>query len=125
MGNLGQALKALCLGASAVMLNSPLAGTDEAPGQRVLVDGRWMKMHHSQDPAQVMCEAKMKHTNAAAIPHNVSNLVPWQGSARALLRYFLHGLKCGMQDLGLETIEKLHDALDKGRLRLECRSAFA
>jgi len=71
-------------------------------------------------------EAQMKHNDLHSHPpHSVSTGVAWQGSARALVRYLIHGLKCGMQDLGIKSIEQLHAALDKGELRLECRSAFA
>jgi len=123
--NGSQLLKALALGASAAMLAEPLAGTEEAPGQKVLENGSWIKLHHAAEPLYAMREAQLKHELHSHVPHHVSSGVPWQGSARALLRYLLQGVRHGMQDLGLRSIAALHIALDKGELRLECRSAFA
>lgn len=125
--NTGHIMKALGLGASAVMLCDHLAGTDEAPKGNV----------HSGDfgayPAQatrhVMGPGKNKASRSRGSPAvsswNQGSVVGGKGSAKALVPYLLHGVRCGMQDLGVQSIPDLHKQLEEGGLRMECQTALA
>mmetsp|Transcript_76795 Transcript_76795/g.248863 ORF Transcript_76795/g.248863 Transcript_76795/m.248863 type:complete len:546 (+) Transcript_76795:32-1669(+) len=121
----GHALKAICLGASAVLLSEPLAGTDEAPGAQVLRDGTWMKLQHSEEPLRALRSRLSAKHMPDSIPRHISRAVPCQGSVTGLVPYMLQGIRAGMQDLGLKSLPELHKALDGGDLRLECRSPLS
>merc|ERR1712194_130386 len=62
-----------------------------------------------------------------------SGVIPWhqgtpvgsKGSARVLAQYLIHGLRCGMQDMGVQSIPMLHKNLEEGSLRMECQTAHA
>jgi len=123
--NVGQLLKALALGASTVMIDEPIAGTDEAPGMQVFEGGTWMKLHHSASPLQSMRHRLPPKHLPDAVPHHVSSLRHCQGSVKALVPYILQGLRYGLQDLGIQNFQDLHKALDEGDLKLECRAPFA
>mmetsp|Transcript_23267 Transcript_23267/g.51067 ORF Transcript_23267/g.51067 Transcript_23267/m.51067 type:complete len:490 (-) Transcript_23267:182-1651(-) len=96
--SLGQAMKALALGTSAILLASPLVGTDEASSN-----------------------SKQDASSRSGLAQSVAS----QGSVKGLIGYWMRGLLAGMQDLGVPNITALHKALDDGDLRLECRAPFS
>jgi len=123
--NVGQVLKALALGASTVLLDDLIAGTDEAPGMQVLEGGTWMKLHNGTVPLQSMRHRLPPKHLPEAVPHGVSAMHHCQGSVKELVPYILQGLRCGFQDLGISNLPDLHKALDDGELLIETRSDFA
>jgi len=134
ISNVGHVLKALCLGASTVVVSGLLAGVDEAPGRRYVSEGGCvLQMHQaSPEPAQVSQEAlsvgdysgRFDPGRAGVAPRVVSTTVPCQGPAKLLCPYLARGVKCGMSDLGIRSVTELHTAMMSGQLRLECRCAF-
>jgi len=136
MRHAGDVLKALCLGASGVMLREPLAGADEAPGREQINGGLLQKLHGGGEQAGAV--AAMRHEVCAGgiigsrsqfprdvVQRNFCEPSYTAGSVRALIPYIAQGVLQGMRDLGLGSIAAAHEALASGELRMECRSAFA
>jgi len=141
--NAGQVLKALCLGASSVMLTDMLAGTDEAPRKPYVIfnsDGgaEAVKVHHGIEPVRSIQQVGAK-ASASANPQNElhvpapATVVPThagrpeqsKGSARSMINYTVEGVKAAMMDLGLQSIPDAHKALNEGDLKMECRCTFS
>lgn len=122
--SIGHAVKALCLGASAVLLCEPLAGTDEAPGAGVLRHGARFKLSHGAEPIGGYRAGLSAKQTASVVPLSFGRAVCQQGSVRGLLPYLCQGLRAGLQDLGAQSIPALHQALDNGELRVEVRSPY-
>eukprot|EP00931_Biecheleriopsis_adriatica_P087056 TRINITY_DN61579_c0_g1_i1.p1 TRINITY_DN61579_c0_g1~~TRINITY_DN61579_c0_g1_i1.p1 ORF type:complete len:513 (-),score=95.05 TRINITY_DN61579_c0_g1_i1:39-1577(-) len=119
-----QALIALGLGASAVMLQEPLAGCEEAPGAGQATPA----LHHSTSLVpKVAVQHKLPRPaeRKSTVPRTVATPVASKGSVRAYLLWLLSGLQGGMRDLGFRTLKELHKGLDSGKLRLECRLPYS
>lgn len=119
----GHALTALSLGASTVMLGELLAGTEEAPV------GYRQPIHHSHNSNSKVAVRALNAGWSSCVPkvssRKVAVEVSHKGPVRAFVPYFLAGIGAGMRDLGFQTISELHAAMEDGRLRMECRSAFS
>uniref|UniRef100_A0A7S1SA44 CBS domain-containing protein n=1 Tax=Alexandrium catenella TaxID=2925 RepID=A0A7S1SA44_ALECA len=132
--NAGHVLKALCLGASTVMIGEPFAGTDEAPGRSFVCDGQLVKLHNPRENGlQAMRHAmapggligsRSRHSTAV-ITRALGEPIPSRGSVRSLAHYLMQGVQHGMRDLGLQTIPDLHKALDNADLLLEVLTPHA
>lgn len=147
--NSGHFLKALGLGASALMLGgSLLAGADEAPGAGFWQNGAEMKLHHAVDPVHALREIHhmpdvLQHLQKLPnLPDGAGTPLPGraacrrgqahaaftvarQGAVRNMVPYLLQGLHAGMLDVNILSIPALHKALLVGDLRLETRCPFA
>jgi len=102
----GDVAKAIAAGAHAVMLGSMLAGTDEAPGEEVLKDGRRYKLYRGmgslgamrqgsadryfQDPDKGETEAKK------LVPEGIEGMVPYKGPVADVLYQIVGGLRSAM-----------------------------
>ncbi len=113
----GDIVKALAAGANAVMLGSLLAGTDEAPGEMIEVDGKMYKSYRGMGSI-----AAMKKGSAARygqqyqagkskqlVPEGVEGLVPHRGPLADHLHQLIGGLRAGMGYLGARTIAELQE----------------
>jgi IMP dehydrogenase len=110
----GDVAKAIAAGAHVVMIGSLFAGTDEAPGEIILYQGRSYKMYRgmgsigamragSKDryfQAEVASEAKL-------VPEGIEGRVPYRGSLSQSLYQLIGGLKAGMGYTGCHTIDEL------------------
>jgi IMP dehydrogenase len=111
----GDVTKALAAGASSVMLGNMLAGTDEAPGEVVLYQGRSYKVYRGMGSLEVMKEGKSRDRyfqDAAApesklVPEGIEGMVPYKGSVAPIIQMLVGGLKSGMGYAGCRTIEDL------------------
>ena len=111
----GDVAKAIAAGAHAVMLGSMLAGTDEAPGEEVLKDGRRYKLYRGmgslgamkqgsadryfQDPEKGETEAKK------LVPEGIEGMVPYKGPVADVLYQIVGGLRSAMGYVGAPDIE--------------------
>ena len=111
----GDVAKAIAAGAHAVMLGSMLAGTDEAPGEEVLKDGRRYKLYRGmgslgamkqgsadryfQDPEKGETEAKK------LVPAGIAAMVPYKGPVAEVLYQIVGGLRSAMGYVGAPDIE--------------------
>jgi len=125
----GHIVKALCIGASAVMMGSMLAGTEEAPGEYFFQDGVRLKRYRGMGSIEAMEKGSEKRyfaTDAKVkVAQGVSGAVVDKGSMRNYFPYLTKGIKHGMMDSGISSVAKLHEALVKGDLRFELRSPAA
>ncbi|MCS3900795.1 IMP dehydrogenase [Methanococcus voltae] len=118
----GDVAKAIAAGASAVMLGSLLAGTDEAPGQLITINGRKYKQYRGMGSLGAMCGssgnvadryfqksdgAHMKHTKL--VPEGIEGAVPYKGSVSDIIFQIAGGLRSSMGYCGSENIEEMHE----------------
>jgi IMP dehydrogenase len=109
----GDAAKALAAGANAVMMGSVLAGTDESPGERVLVAGRQYVTYRGMGSLAAMALGSADRygqkgvTSGKFVPEGIEGLVPYVGSAAMVLQQFVGGLKSSLGYNGSRTLEEL------------------
>ncbi len=114
--NPGDAAKAIIAGASAVMGGRIFAGTEEAPAPKVRVGGRIYKPYRgmaSRGAMEARYAADRYSKPSKAIEEGVEGLVPYRGSALAVVAEFAGGLQAA---LGYAGAASLAEAWEKGRL---------
>ncbi|MEQ1875322.1 MAG: IMP dehydrogenase, partial [Bdellovibrionia bacterium] len=110
----GDITKALALGANSVMIGNLLAGTDEAPGETVLYQGRTYKVYRGMGSIGAMkIGSKDRYAQSDVeeldklVPEGIEGRVPYKGSASAVLHQLVGGLKSGMGYMGALGIDDL------------------
>lgn len=108
----GDIAKALAAGASAVMLGNLFAGTDEAPGEMIEVDGKRFKEYRGMGSKAVIESNSGKERyltqGRKAVPEGVEALVPSKGPVADIVATLSSGIQVGMGYLGAKTIPELH-----------------
>ena len=111
----GDVLKALAAGASTVMVGSIFAGTDEAPGELILYQGRSYKVYRGMGSLSAMKEGGkdryfqsdvMEETKF--VPEGIEGRVPHKGPLASSLFQIVGGVRSGMGYLGCKTIDEIH-----------------
>ncbi len=111
----GDVVKALASGASVVMVGSMFAGTNEAPGEVVLYQGRSYKSYRgmgSLGAMQAGSADRYFQANQGAsklVPEGVEGLVPYKGELAASVYQMVGGLRAGMGYLGAPDLKTLRD----------------
>jgi IMP dehydrogenase len=127
--NSGHVVKALALGASAVMCGSMFAGTDEAPGDFITVSGVRVKKYRGMGSLEAMTKGSEARyhsdTQNLKIAQGVSGTVKAKGSVRVNVPFLVQAVKQGFQDLGAKSLGEAHVALYGGAQRLESRTGAA
>ncbi len=108
----GDVVKALVAGAQTVMIGSLFAGTDEAPGEQVLFQGRTYKMYRGMGSIGAMKKGSkdryfQEGTNDKLVPEGIEGRVPYRGSLSANIFQLMGGLRSGMGYAGCATIADL------------------
>ncbi len=107
----GDIVKALAAGADTVMLGNLLAGTDESPGDTILLEGRRYKTYRGMGSLGVLKETKgaryFQEGNEKYVPEGVEGRVPYKGPVKDMLFQLTGGIKSGMGYLGAKTLEEL------------------
>jgi IMP dehydrogenase len=123
----GDVTKALAAGASAVMIGSLFAGTDESPGELILYQGRTFKSYRGMgsigamasgsgeryfqnpDDSSTVISGSGEESNRVAklVPEGIEGRVPYRGSVSMILNQMVGGLKSGMGYCGCSTIPEL------------------
>lgn len=113
----GDAVKALAAGADSVMIGSLLAGTEEAPGEMIIYEGRKFKTYRGMGSLEAMDDgSKDRYFQDAEddikklVPEGISGRVPFKGSVAEVLYQLVGGLKAGMGYCGAKNLEKLKSA---------------
>ncbi len=113
----GDLVKAIAAGAHTVMIGSLLAGTEEAPGEVILYEGRKFKSYRGMGSVEAMEDgSKDRYFQDAEddikklVPEGIVGRVPYKGMVEEVLYQLTGGLKAGMGYCGAGNIDKLHDA---------------
>lgn len=134
IGNPGQITKCLCMGASAAMCGSLLAGSEEAPGEYFWsteqgVTRRLKAIRGTQSVDTLGSEDKLGRSKRSGsemmVAHGVSGTVQDKGSMMKYVPYLIQSMKHGMQDMGVKSVTGIHDRLFSNKLVFELRSAAA
>ncbi|MCH2101137.1 MAG: IMP dehydrogenase [Planctomycetes bacterium] len=111
----GDAVKALGAGASSVMLGSLLAGTDEAPGESFLYEGRSFKSVRGMGSLAAMLEGGKArygqagvHDTQKLVPEGIEGMVPSRGPLQPFVYQFVGGIRAGMGYAGAEAMDIFH-----------------
>ncbi len=109
----GEVTKALAAGASCVMIGSLFAGTDEAPGELVLYQGRSYKVYRGMGSIGAMKKGSRDRygqggtADEKLVPEGIEGRVPHRGSLASILAQLVGGLRAGMGYTGSRTIAEL------------------
>ncbi|MDQ0592588.1 IMP dehydrogenase [Chryseobacterium ginsenosidimutans] len=107
----GDIVKAIASGAGAVMLGSLLAGTDEAPGEEIIFQGRKFKTYQGMGSLSAMKRGgKERYFQSEAkkfVPEGIEGRVPSKGSLEEVIFQLTGGLRAGMGYCGAKDIEAL------------------
>lgn len=110
----GDVVKALAAGATCVMCGSMFAGTDEAPGDIVEVDGIKMKGYRGMGSIDAMeagsADRYFQKGAKKLVPEGVVARVPYKGSVADVLFQLEGGLRSGMGYCGAKDLDALHKA---------------
>jgi len=113
----GDIAKALAAGASTVMMGGMLAGTEEAPGEVVLFQGRSYKAYRGMGSLGAMQAGSADRyfqegdspSAEKLVPEGIEGRVPYKGSVRAILYQLAGGVRASMGYCGCPSIEALHE----------------
>jgi IMP dehydrogenase len=109
----GDVAKAIAAGASSVMVGSLFAGTDEAPGEIVLYQGRSYKQYRGMGSIGAMKRGSKDRygqggtADEKLVPEGIEGRVPHRGSLSSILHQLIGGLQSGMGYTGCRTISEL------------------
>jgi IMP dehydrogenase len=110
----GDAAKALAAGASAIMIGSLLAGTEEAPGETFLYQGRAYKSYRGMGSVGAMARGSADRyfqqdikDQMKLVPEGIEGQVPYKGPARDVIHQLVGGIKAAMGYTGCSTIDDL------------------
>lgn len=113
--NSGDIVKALAAGASAVILGSLLAGTDESVGDIIEHDGRQYKVYRGMGSLKSMMKgsaARYSQTiqeEQKLVPEGIEGLIPSRGPLQKWLHQILGGIRSGFGYIGAKDIEALQE----------------
>jgi IMP dehydrogenase len=110
----GDIVKAIAAGADAVMIGSLLAGTDEAPGEVFLYQGRSYKSYRGMGSIGAMARGSADRyfqqdikDQLKLVPEGVEGMVPYKGPVAQAIHQLVGGLKAGMGYTGSAGIAEL------------------
>jgi IMP dehydrogenase len=115
----GDVVKALAAGASTVMIGALFAGTDEAPGEVVLYQGRSYKVYRGMGSLGAMAEGSADRyfqanvrDGSKLVPEGIEGRIPYRGSLTSNIHQLVGGLRSGMGYIGAPNLNEL-----RGRAR--------
>ena len=113
----GDVVKALAAGGYSVMIGSLVAGTEEAPGDTIIFNGRKFKSYRGMGSLEAMENgSKDRYFQADTtdvkklVPEGIAARVPYKGTLYEVIYQLVGGLRSGMGYCGAADIERLHDA---------------
>lgn len=111
----GDIVKAVAAGASTVMIGSLFAGTEEAPGDKVLYQGRSYKVYRGMGSIGAMQLGSSDRygqegvQSQKMVPEGIEGMVPFRGALADNILQLVGGLQSGMGYCGTRTIPELHE----------------
>ena len=118
----GDIAKALAAGADSVMLGGLFAGTEEAPGETELYQGRSYKSYRGMGSLGAMQQGSKDRyfqdtqSSDKLVPEGIEGRVPYKGPLAAIVHQLLGGLRSAMGYTGCGTIEQLHEKAEFVRI---------
>lgn len=113
----GDIVKAIAGGADSVMIGSLLAGTEEAPGEMIIYEGRKFKTYRGMGSLEAMEEGSkdryfqdVEDDINKLVPEGISGRVPYKGMVSEVIYQMIGGLRAGMGYCGATNIEELQQA---------------
>ncbi|MGN6357420.1 MAG: IMP dehydrogenase [Novosphingobium sp.] len=110
----GDAAKALAAGASTIMVGSLLAGTEEAPGETFIYQGRSYKSYRGMGSVGAMSQGSADRyfqqdikDQMKLVPEGIEGQVPYKGPAKDVIHQLVGGVKAAMGYTGSKTIDEL------------------
>lgn len=119
----GDCVKALAAGADAIMLGSMFAGTEEAPGETVLLQGRAFKIYRGMGSLGAMEKGSKDRYGQASVheveklvPEGIEGRVPYRGPLANTLFQLVGGVRAGMGYLGAASVREMRERAQFVRL---------
>lgn len=113
----GDVVKALAAGGYSVMIGSLVAGTEESPGDTIILNGRKYKTYRGMGSLEAMENgSKDRYFQSGTsdvkklVPEGISGRVPYKGTVQEVIYQLVGGLRSGMGYCGAKNIEALHNA---------------
>lgn len=113
----GDITKALAAGAGAIMAGSLFAGTEESPGETIILNGRKFKSYRGMGSLEAMEQGSkdryfqdMEEDVKKLVPEGIVAQVPYKGTVSEVVYQLLGGLRSGMGYVGAKNIEELRGA---------------
>lgn len=113
----GDLVKAIAAGADSIMIGSLLAGTEEAPGEMIIYEGRKFKAYRGMGSIEAMEDGSkdryfqdVEDDVKKLVPEGISGRVPFKGPVSEVLYQLVGGLRAGMGYCGAKDIERLKTA---------------
>ncbi len=109
----GDIVKAIAAGADCVMLGGLLAGTQEAPGEEILYNGRKFKTYAGMGSLAAMKRGssdryfQLDSATEKLVPEGIESMVPFKGALKDTIYQMCGGLRSGMGYCGTPTVESL------------------
>ena len=112
----GDVAKAIAAGADIVMIGSLFAGTEEAPGEVILFQGRSFKTYRGMGSIGAMREGSrdryaqdMAETESKLVPEGIEGRVPYKGTLEDMVTQLVGGLRSGMGYTGCHNIKEFQE----------------
>lgn len=112
----GDVVKAIATGADTVMIGSLFAGTEEAPGEVILFQGRYFKSYRGMGSIGAMKEGSKDRyaqddieSESKLVPEGIEGRVPYKGTLADMVTQLVGGLRSGMGYTGCHSINELHE----------------
>lgn len=113
----GDVVKALAAGGNCVMCGSMFAGTEEAPGDTIIFNGRKFKSYRGMGSIEAMKAGSAdryfqsgESNVSKLVPEGISGRVPYKGNVSETIYQLLGGLRSGMGYVGAHNLEELRQA---------------
>ncbi|HPI40956.1 MAG TPA: IMP dehydrogenase [Pseudobdellovibrionaceae bacterium] len=110
----GDVTKVLAMGADSVMIGNLLAGSEEAPGETILYQGRTYKVYRGMGSLGAMSKGSKDRYGQhdvedldKLVPEGIEGKVAYKGSASGIVHQLLGGLRSGMGYMGAQNIQEL------------------
>jgi IMP dehydrogenase len=107
----GDIVKALAVGADSVMIGNLFAGTDESPGESILLEGRRYKIYRAMGSIDAMKQGSadryFQEEAKKFVPEGIEGIVPYRGKVTEQVYQLAGGTKAGLGYVGAKTIARL------------------
>lgn len=110
----GDVTKAIAAGADCVMIGSLFAGTEESPGETILLEGRSFKVHRGMGSLAAMKKRggreryfQWEEEEEKLVPEGIEGRVPYRGNLSSTVYQLIGGLRAGMGYCGVKNVKEL------------------